>query len=40
MDAAQKSICKKLGAYNDYKSVLNVRKRRDAPYCDVKNGQM
>ena len=38
MDAAQKLICKELGADDDYKSVLNVRKRRDTPYCAVKMG--
>ena len=37
MDAAQKLICKKLGADDDYQSVLNVQKHRAAPYPAVKN---
>ena len=37
MDATQKLICKKLGADDDYQSVLNVQKRRGAPYRAVKN---
>ena len=40
MDAAQNLICKELGADDDYKSLLNVRKCRGAPYCVVKNGHM
>ena len=37
MDATQKLICRKLGADDDYQSVLNVQKRRGAPCCAVKN---
>ena len=37
LDAAQKLICKKLEAENDYQSVLNVQKRRGAPQRTVKN---
>ena len=37
MDEVQKSICKDLGADDDYQSVLNVQKRRGAPYREVKN---
>ena len=37
MDAAQKLICKKLGVDHDHQSVLNVQKRRGAPYPVVKN---
>ena len=37
MDAAQKLVCKKLGADDDYQSVLNVQKRRGAPYRAVKD---
>ena len=35
--AAQKLFCKKLGADGDYQSVLNLQKRRGAPYRAVKN---
>ena len=37
MNAAQKLIYKKLGADDDYQSVLNVQKRQGAPYRAVKN---
>ena len=37
MVVAQKLICKKLGADDDYQSVLNVQKRRVAPCRAVKN---
>ena len=37
MDAAEKLICKKLGADDDYQSVFNVQKRQGAPYSAVKN---
>ena len=37
MDTAQKLICKKLGADDDYQSLLNVKKHRGAPYRAVKN---
>ena len=37
MDAAQKLICKKVEADDDYQSVINVQKRRGAPYRAVKN---
>ena len=37
MDATKRLICKKLGAHDDYESVLNVQKRRGAPYRAVKN---
>ena len=37
MDTAQKSVYKKLGADNDYQSVLNVQKYQGAPYREVKN---
>ena len=37
MDAAQKLIRKKLRVDGNYQSVLNVQKRRGAPYRGVKN---
>ena len=37
MDSAQKLLCEELGADDDYQSVLNVQKRRGAPYRAVKN---
>ena len=37
MDAAQKVICKELRADGDYQLVLNVLKRRGAPYRAAKN---
>ena len=37
MNAAQKLIYKELGADDNYQSVLNVEKRRGAPYSAVKN---
>ena len=37
MDTAQKSVYKKLGADNDYQSVVNVQKYQGAPYRAVKN---
>ena len=37
IDGAKMLICKKLGADDDYESVLNVQKRRGATYCTVKN---
>ena len=36
MDVVEKLICKKLGADDDYQSVLNVQKRRVAPFRAVK----
>ena len=37
MDSAQKLLCEELGEDDDYQSVLNVQKRRGAPYRAVKN---
>ena len=37
MDAAQKLICKELGADDDYQSVLNVQRRGDTPCRAVDN---
>ena len=37
MDATQKIIRKKLGTDEDYQSVLNIQKCRDAPYRAMKN---
>ena len=37
MDAAQKLICKELGAEYDYQSVLNVQRRGATPYRAVNN---
>ena len=37
MDTTQKSVYKKLGADNDYQSVVNVQKYQGAPYRAVKN---
>ena len=40
MNAAQKLICKELGADDDYQSIPNVQKRRGATYRAVKNEQI
>ena len=37
MDAAQKLMCKELGADDDYQSVLNVQRRGATPYRAVNN---
>ena len=37
MDATKRLICKKLGAHDDYESILIVQKHRGAPYRAVKN---